>query len=116
VVGEIGPQVHFAVEALGGFELPDGGPVVAVGRRAVFDEAGPEDVDPLGRIGGIEIVERIKIRRIAAAVERAGLRSRARILGLNPQDVAQTLQTLLSGYAVTTVRAGTEKVEVVARF
>ena len=41
--------------------------------------------------------------------------SRARALGLNPQDIAQTLQTLLSGYLVTTVRDGTEKVEVVAR-
>ncbi|BCH29491.1 cation efflux system protein [Mesorhizobium sp. L-8-10] len=40
---------------------------------------------------------------------------RARALGLTPQDVAQTLQTLISGYGVTNVRDGTEKVEVVAR-
>jgi multidrug efflux pump len=40
---------------------------------------------------------------------------RARTLGLNPQDIAQTLQTLLSGYSVTDVRSGTERIEVVAR-
>lgn len=40
---------------------------------------------------------------------------RARALGLNPQDVAQTLQTLVSGVPVTSVRDGTEKVDVVAR-
>ena len=41
--------------------------------------------------------------------------ARARALGLTPQDVAQSLQTLLSGYTVTTVRDGTEQVAVVAR-
>ncbi|MET0527212.1 MAG: efflux RND transporter permease subunit [Microvirga sp.] len=40
---------------------------------------------------------------------------RARALGLTPQDVAQTLQTLISGYGVTDVRDGTEKVQVIAR-
>jgi multidrug efflux pump subunit AcrB len=40
---------------------------------------------------------------------------RARAMGLDPQSVAQTLQTLISGAPVTTVRDGTEKVEVVAR-
>jgi multidrug efflux pump len=40
---------------------------------------------------------------------------RARVLGLTPQDVALTLQTLISGYSITNVRDGTEKVEVVAR-
>ncbi len=40
---------------------------------------------------------------------------RARALGLDPQTVAQTLQTLLSGIPVTTVRDGTERVDVVAR-
>jgi multidrug efflux pump len=40
---------------------------------------------------------------------------RARALGLTPQDISQTLQTLLSGVPVTTIRDGTEKVEVVAR-
>ncbi|WP_018260769.1 efflux RND transporter permease subunit [Methylobacterium sp. WSM2598] len=40
---------------------------------------------------------------------------RARALGLNVQDVGQTLQTLLSGITVTTVRDGVEQVGVVAR-
>jgi multidrug efflux pump subunit AcrB len=40
---------------------------------------------------------------------------RARALGLDPQTISQTLQTLISGLTVTTVRSGTEKVDVVAR-
>src|SRR6201997_4060468 len=40
---------------------------------------------------------------------------RARALGLTPQDVSQALSMLISGAPVTTVRAGIEKVEVVAR-
>ena len=41
--------------------------------------------------------------------------NRARALGLTPQDVSQTLQTLLSGFTVTTLRYGVEKIDVVAR-
>ena len=40
---------------------------------------------------------------------------RARALGLNTQDVARTLQSLLSGYTVTQLREGTELIDVVAR-
>lgn len=40
---------------------------------------------------------------------------RARALGLTPQDVAQTLQTLLSGLTVTQYREGIERIDVVAR-
>ncbi len=40
---------------------------------------------------------------------------RARSLGLTPQDIAQTLETLLSGYTVTEYREGIELVPVVAR-
>src|SRR5262249_6537940 len=40
---------------------------------------------------------------------------RARALGLTPQDIAQTLQTLLSGYTVTQYREGIEHIDVVAR-
>jgi multidrug efflux pump subunit AcrB len=40
---------------------------------------------------------------------------RARALGLTPQDIAQTLQTLLSGYTVTHFREGIERIGVVAR-
>jgi multidrug efflux pump len=41
--------------------------------------------------------------------------ARARALGLTPQDLAQTLQTLIGGVTVTTIREGEEKVDVVAR-
>ncbi len=40
---------------------------------------------------------------------------RARLLGLTPQDIAQTLQTLLSGYTVTELREGIVLVPIVAR-
>jgi multidrug efflux pump len=40
---------------------------------------------------------------------------RARALGLAPQDISETLQTLISGLSVTEVRDGTDLVEVVAR-
>ena len=40
---------------------------------------------------------------------------RARSLGLAPQDIAQTLGTLLSGYTVTEYKEGIELVPVVAR-
>jgi multidrug efflux pump subunit AcrB len=40
---------------------------------------------------------------------------RARALGLTPQDVAQTLQTLFSGLTVTQYREGIENIDVVAR-
>jgi multidrug efflux pump len=40
---------------------------------------------------------------------------RARSLGLTPQDIAQTLETLLSGYTVTEHKEGIELVPVVAR-
>ncbi|MBV9906235.1 MAG: efflux RND transporter permease subunit, partial [Hyphomicrobiales bacterium] len=41
--------------------------------------------------------------------------ARARALGLTPQDIAQTLQTLVGGATVTTLRVGEERVDVVAR-
>jgi multidrug efflux pump len=40
---------------------------------------------------------------------------RARIMGLTPQDVSQTLQTLLSGLTITQFRDGIEHIDVVAR-
>jgi multidrug efflux pump subunit AcrB len=40
---------------------------------------------------------------------------RARALGLTPEDVAETLQTLLSGHTVTKYREGIENIDVVAR-
>ena len=40
---------------------------------------------------------------------------RARVLGLTPQDIAEALQMLLSGVAISQVRDGTELVSIVAR-
>ncbi len=40
---------------------------------------------------------------------------RLRALGLTPKDVADSLQLLVSGIPITTVRDGTEKIQVVAR-
>lgn len=40
---------------------------------------------------------------------------RARALGLNVQDISQSLQTLISGVTVTTMREGIEQVGIVAR-
>jgi multidrug efflux pump len=40
---------------------------------------------------------------------------RARALGVTPRDIAQTLQTLVSGYTVTHYREGIERIAVVAR-
>ncbi len=40
---------------------------------------------------------------------------RARALGLTPQDVAQTLQLLINGAPITTIRDGIETINVVAR-
>ncbi len=40
---------------------------------------------------------------------------RARLLGLEPQSIAQTMQTLLSGAPITQMRMGTEQVQITAR-
>lgn len=40
---------------------------------------------------------------------------RARLMGLAPQEIEQTLQTLLSGSAISQFRDGTETIQVVAR-
>ena len=40
---------------------------------------------------------------------------RVRMLGMTPQDIAQSLSMLISGLPITTVRDGIEKIEVVAR-
>ena len=52
-----------------------------------------------------------KMPSINLAVDQA----RARALGLTPQDIEQTLQTLIGGVTLTTIREGIEKVDVVAR-
>ncbi len=51
----------------------------------------------------------------ARSISLAINQDRARALGLTPQDVAQTLQTLLSGLTLTQYRDGIESIDVVAR-
>ena len=78
--------------------------------RAIADDvrkvmaANPKVVDPHLNWG-----EEVKSIRLEVDQDRA------RVLGLTPQDVAQTLQTLLSGYTVTHFREGIERINVVAR-
>src|SRR3989441_24152 len=52
-----------------------------------------------------------QVKSIGVDVDQDG----ARALGLTPQDVAQTLQTLLSGFTVTQYREGIERIDVIAR-
>ena len=52
---------------------------------------------------------------MAPAIRLVVDQDRARALGLAPQDIAQTLQTLVSGLPVTEMRDGTDLVQVVAR-
>lgn len=51
----------------------------------------------------------------AKAVRLVVDQDRARVLGLTPQDISESLQALLSGVKVTQVRDGIELVDVVAR-
>ena len=52
---------------------------------------------------------------MAPAIRLVVDQDRARALGLAPQDIAETLQTLVSGLPVTEMRDGTDLVQVVAR-
>src|SRR5215204_1782109 len=98
-----GPPVGFPVQ----FRVvgPD-----AMKVRAIADEvrtamaANPKIVDPHLNWG-----EQVKSIRLEVDQDRA------RALGLTPQDVAQTLQTLLTGFTVTQYREGVEHINVVAR-
>jgi multidrug efflux pump subunit AcrB len=66
--------------------------------------ANPKIVDP-----HLDWSEQVKSIRLEVDQDRA------RALGLTPQDVAQTLQTLLSGLTITQYREGIEHIDVVAR-
>ncbi len=52
-----------------------------------------------------------QVKKVQLAVDQ----DRARAFGLNTQEIAQTLQTLLSGIAVSEYREGTELIRVVVR-
>ena len=66
--------------------------------------ANPKIVDP-----HLDWSEQVKSIRLEVDQDRA------RALGVTPQDVAQTLQTLLSGLTITQYREGIETIDVVAR-
>ncbi len=98
-----GPPVGFPVQ----FRVigPDAMRVRAIGedvRQAMVKN--PKLIDP-----HLDWGEQVKSIRLEVDQDRA------RALGLTPQDVAQTLQTLLSGYTVTQLRQGIEQIAVVAR-
>ncbi len=98
-----GPPVGFPVQ----FRIVGPDPLKV---RAIADEvravmaANRKIVDPHLNWG-----EQVKSIRLEVDQDRA------RALGLTPQDVAQTLQTLLSGFTVTQYREGIERIDVVAR-
>src|SRR5882757_4673739 len=98
-----GPPVGFPVQ----FRVIGPDPmkvrVIAEEVRQVM-AANPKVVDP-----HLDWSEQVKSIRLEVDQDRA------RALGLTPQDVAQTLQTLLSGYTVTQYREGIEHIDVVAR-
>jgi multidrug efflux pump subunit AcrB len=98
-----GPPVGFPVQ----FRIVGPDPMqvrgIAEQVRAVMAQ-NPKVIDPHLNWG-----EQVKSIRLEVDQDRA------RALGLTPQDVSQTLQTLLSGYTVTQFREGIESIDVVAR-
>jgi len=98
-----GPPVGFPVQ----FRVVGPDPMKV---RAIAEEvrqvmaANPKIVDP-----HLDWSEQVKSIRLEVDQDRA------RALGLTPQDVAQTLQTLVTGYTVTQYREGIEHIDVVAR-
>jgi multidrug efflux pump len=98
-----GPPVGFPVQ----FRVVGPDPMkvraIAADVRAVMANSG-KIVDPHLNWG-----EQVKSIRLDVDQDRA------RAIGLTPQEVAQNLQTLLSGYTVTQYREGIEHIDVVAR-
>jgi len=98
-----GPPVGFPVQ----FRVTGSDPLIArdiAYRVREVMASDPRTIDP-----HLNWNEQAKALRLAVDQDRA------RALGLTPQDVAQTLQTLLSGFTVTQLREGTESIDVVAR-
>jgi multidrug efflux pump len=98
-----GPPVGFPVQ----FRVVGPDPMKV---RAIAEQvrqvmaANPKIVDPQ-----LDWSEQVKSIRLEVDQDRA------RALGLTPSDVAQTLQTLLSGLTITQYREGIEHIDVVAR-
>src|SRR5712672_2228176 len=98
-----GPPVGFPVQ----FRLVGPDPMAVRGIaeqvRAVMTE-NPDIIDP-----HLNWNEQVKSIRLEVDQDRACA------IGLTPQEVAQNLQTLLSGFTVTQYREGIEHIDVVAR-
>ena len=98
-----GPPVGFPVQ----FRVAGPDPMqvrrIAEEVRQVMAE-NPKIIDP-----HLDWSEQVKSIRLEVDQDRA------RALNLTPQDIAQTLQTLLSGLTVTQYREGIERIDVVAR-
>ncbi|MFM9940807.1 MAG: efflux RND transporter permease subunit [Hyphomicrobiaceae bacterium] len=98
-----GPPVGFPVQ----FRVvgPDAAKVreIATEVRAIMRQE-PNAIDPQ-----LEWNEQVKNIRLAIDQDRA------RALGLNTQEIAQSLQTLLSGVAVSEYREGTELIRITVR-
>jgi multidrug efflux pump subunit AcrB len=98
-----GPPVGFPVQ----FRVVGPDPI---GARAIAEKirqvmaANPKIVDP-----HLDWSEQVKSIRLEVNQDRA------RALGLTPQEVAQMLQVLLSGFTITQFREGIEHIDVVAR-
>ncbi len=98
-----GPPVGFPVQFRGGGADPAKVRTIAADVRDVM-RADTKVVDP-----HMNWNEQTPSLRLEVDQERA------RALGLTPQDISQSLATLISGFTVTQVRDGTEKIDVVAR-
>ncbi|MBV9251830.1 MAG: efflux RND transporter permease subunit, partial [Acetobacteraceae bacterium] len=100
---DFGPPVGFPVQ----FRVIGPDPLqvrqIAYRVRDVM-EKDPDAVDP-----NLDWNERMPSVRLEVDQDRA------RALGLTPADISQSLQTLISGVTATTVRDGTEDIDVVAR-
>ncbi len=98
-----GPPVGFPVQ----FRVVGPDPMAV---RGIADQvrtvmaANPKIIDP-----HLNWSEQVKSIRLVVDQDRA------RALNLTPQDIAQTLQTLLTGFTVTQYREGIEQIDVVAR-
>jgi multidrug efflux pump len=99
------------------FGPPVGFPVQfrVVGPDAMKVREIASDVRDVMRSNSSVVDPHLEWNELAPTVRLVVDQERARALGLDPQAVSQALQTLLSGAPVTTVRDGTERVEVVAR-
>ena len=100
---EFGPPVGFPVQ----FRVV--GPDPTVARKIAEDVRDVVRRHPHTRDTEIDWGETVRSVRLKVDQDRA------RALGLTPQDVSETLQSLLTGVTVTQYREGTELIDVVAR-